>query len=210
MIDIFYDMYSLQNLVQLGYLLNPQHPAKNLSDPLQNINDILILSELENKKQNIKFQRVDINSTVNEIKCMMQGQAQIKKINFTISLSDENISVAGNRDKIKQLLINLADNAIKYSGEGGSVSIITSVNRGIACIQVVDTGIGISKEHIPRLFERFYRVDKGRSRALGGTGLGLAIVKHIVSGMNGEIKVKSEVGRGSVFTILIPVYENPD
>jgi two-component system phosphate regulon sensor histidine kinase PhoR len=102
------------------------------------------------------------------------------------------------------MIINLVDNGIKYTPEGGYVKVTTIDRKDNVLIEVKDSGIGISKENIPRLFERFYRVDKGRSRKLGGTGLGLAIVKHIVESMKGSISVESEVGKGTKFTIVLP------
>ncbi|HQI17124.1 MAG TPA: ATP-binding protein, partial [Bacillota bacterium] len=112
--------------------------------------------------------------------------------------------------KFKQMLINLIDNAVKYTPENGKVSIEAYKQSHDAdldklIIKVKDNGIGIPKQHIPRLFERFYRVDKARYRSIGGTGLGLAIVKHIVILFNGEIEVTSEVGKGTEFRIILPL-----
>ncbi len=107
-------------------------------------------------------------------------------------------------DDGRQMILNLVDNALKYTPEGGRVSVSVRDAGEELIFRVSDTGIGIAKEHIPRLFERFYRVDKGRSRALGGTGLGLAIVKHIVLAMKGTIDVQSEEGKGTTFTVHIP------
>jgi len=129
---------------------------------------------------------------------------RLKKINLCFNKGEESLRVMGNHDKVKQLIINLIDNAIKYTDEGGNVWVKTYCRDKHVFIEIADTGIGISKEHLSRLFERFYRVDKGRSRSLGGTGLGLAIVKHIVATMDGNIEVKSELGKGTVFTIAIP------
>jgi two-component system, OmpR family, phosphate regulon sensor histidine kinase PhoR len=105
---------------------------------------------------------------------------------------------------LEQMLSNLIDNAIKYTEKGGIKIKIDSVGKDKIKISVEDTGIGIPKEHIPRIFERFYVVDKSRSRQLGGTGLGLSIVKHVVLSYGGEIKVESKVGVGTKFEILLP------
>ena len=102
------------------------------------------------------------------------------------------------------MLINLVDNGIKYNKPGGSVTVKVFDNEKNVNLLVSDTGIGIAEEHIPRLFERFYRVDKGRSRSMGGTGLGLAIVKHIVMSMNGLIEVHSKLGEGTEFLVTLP------
>lgn len=171
------------------------------------INDILTLSDLENRKQNIALDKVNINTVMEEIEDIMTSLSRQKKISLSFDMEKNIPLVSGNCDKVKQLLINLIDNAIKYTPECGKVKVRTFSADKKNYIEVSDTGIGISEEHLPRLFERFYRVDKGRSRALGGTGLGLAIVKHIVMTMNGDIDVKSQLGKGSTFTISIPYIE---
>jgi len=109
-----------------------------------------------------------------------------------------------NAPLLEQALVNLVDNAIKYSPEKGRVHFSALREDSAVVIKVQDWGSGISKEHLPRLFERFYRVDKARSRKLGGTGLGLAIVKHIVQSHNGQIAVESTPGNGSTFIIQLP------
>ena len=118
-----------------------------------------------------------------------------------VTVRTESTRVAGDRQAFEQVLLNLLDNAIKYSEPGGSVGIelATGSSADRLSICVVDTGVGISPKHQPRIFERFYRVDRARSRALGGTGLGLSIVKHLVQSLGGEIRVESELGKGSVF-----------
>jgi two-component system phosphate regulon sensor histidine kinase PhoR len=117
---------------------------------------------------------------------------------------DDNLSINVNRDRIKQMLINLIDNAIKYNSENGYVLVKICKQDGKIIFTIKDSGIGIAEEHISRIFERFYRVDKGRSRNMGGTGLGLSIVKHIVNLYSGSINVKSEPGKGSEFIIQLP------
>lgn len=171
------------------------------------INDILSLSELENKRQNIVFEKINIYDSISEIEDMMGSLAKLKEIKLTFEMQDVDLYVMGNHDKMKQLMINLIDNAIKYTPKGGSVTVKAYSKEGCAYIEVSDTGIGIAKENLPRLFERFYRVDKGRSRALGGTGLGLAIVKHIAAAMEGRISVESEIGKGSKFTVIFPEFK---
>ena len=168
------------------------------------INDILTISELESKKQSNYFEKVNLNNVVDDIKDMMIGFASIKNIDICFNTQDNLPYVYGDFDKLKQLLINLIDNGIKYTKEGGKVCLNVYNKDQNVIIEVADTGIGIPDKHIPRLFERFYRADKGRSRALGGTGLGLAIVKHIVVSMDGKIEVISKVGVGSKFTITLP------
>jgi two-component system, OmpR family, phosphate regulon sensor histidine kinase PhoR len=167
------------------------------------INDILQLSEIENKQKDTNISVHKFKSIVNETLSILEGVAEKKNITLTSDV-DENITIAANRDRIKQMLINLIENGIKYNKENGSVHIKAVKEQGKIVIQVKDTGIGIAREHLPRIFERFYRVDKGRSRNMGGTGLGLSIVKHIVNLYNGDIKVSSELGQGTEFVIQLP------
>ncbi len=109
-----------------------------------------------------------------------------------------------NAPLLEGAVINLVDNAIKYSRSGSTVRIVAEISEGGVAVKVSDRGCGIADEYLPRLFERFYRVDKARSRKLGGTGLGLAIAKHITQAHGGRISVESRLGEGSVFTILLP------
>ena len=127
-----------------------------------------------------------------------QAEKSLIKIDF---INDFNGEIIGSKDKFHQLALNLIENAIKYSNENGNVKIIITTNDGYFILKVIDDGIGIPKNDIPRIFERFYRVDKSRSTR--GTGLGLAIVKHIVKLFNGDIIVDSKVGVGSTFTVKI-------
>jgi signal transduction histidine kinase len=106
---------------------------------------------------------------------------------------------------LSQLLINLVDNALRYTSSGGSVNVDVSERAGWAELSVADTGIGIAAEHLPHLFERFYRADPARARADGGSGLGLAIAEWITQGHGGQISVASELGRGSTFTVRLPM-----
>lgn len=169
------------------------------------INDILILSELENKEYALNFDRLNVLEILEEIQYIMKPLAESKNIEIYFESNCYDVYVYGDRDKFKQMLINLLDNAIKYTNEGGKVKIKLEKNNNQVVISVIDNGIGIPKEHLPRLFERFYRVDKARSRSLGGTGLGLAIVKHVVNLMKGKIDVESKVGEGTTFKITLPL-----
>lgn len=167
------------------------------------INDILSLSELESKKSSILVENINIAAIARETLEIMKTYAETKRISLEYLSAQKDIWIYGSGDRIKQMFINLVDNAIKYTPEGGNVSILLEDLPDKVILRVRDTGIGIAEEHIPRLFERFYRVDKGRSRNLGGTGLGLAIVKHIVLSMKGQIQVQSQVGKGAEFTIYL-------
>jgi len=167
------------------------------------INDILTLSDIESRKEKV-LADIDVNKEVRSIFELMKQTAEVKNINLCF-INNGNANIKGDRDRFKQMLLNLVDNAIKYSEPGGSVSIGTEVRDNNCVIWVKDTGVGISREDIERIFERFYRVDKARSRKQGGTGLGLAIVKHIVLGLKGSIEVESEVLKGSKFIVRIPL-----
>ncbi|MBU3191281.1 PAS domain S-box protein [Clostridium bowmanii] len=166
------------------------------------ITDILTLSHIEQQKE-FKEEQIDVNEIVRDVYNLMKNTADVKGIQLSIEQQDIKPCL-GDADKFKQMLINLVGNAINYSETGDSVCIGTQDCADKFILWVVDTGVGIAKKQIPRIFERFYRVDKARSRSNGGTGLGLAIVKHIVLQLNGKISVESELGKGSKFTIEIP------
>jgi two-component system, OmpR family, phosphate regulon sensor histidine kinase PhoR len=167
------------------------------------ISDILSLSKIENTNV-MRSEPINVNDSINQVVLLVKNAADEKKITIrTEELS--NPVIYGDEDQFIQMLINLVDNAVKYSGEGSEVVISTRIEDNSCVLTVSDNGIGIAKEHLERLFERFYRVDKARSREQGGTGLGLAIVKHIVLSFKGTIDVDSEVGRGSKFTVKIPL-----
>ena len=163
------------------------------------INDILVLSNIENlhKLDNTNFNPREVIENIIDIVRKQADKKQIK-IEFINEFDSE---IIGSKDKFHQLALNLIENAIKYSNENGNVKILITSNNGYFIFKVIDNGIGIPKNDIPRIFERFYRVDKSRSTK--GTGLGLAIVKHIVKLFNGDITVDSEVGVGSTFTVRI-------
>ncbi len=167
------------------------------------INDILSLSSLEQNREP-KLEEIDTVEETRRICDMLHQMAVAKSIELTLTASGNPILI-GDLDNYNQMVINLVDNAIKYTEPNGKVKVRIEKSAGKLILSVKDTGIGIPEEHLPRLFERFYRVDKSRDRAKGGTGLGLAIVKHIVLSMKGEIKVESETGRGTTFTVSIPM-----
>ncbi|MBU3141953.1 two-component system histidine kinase PnpS [Clostridium sp. CF012] len=169
------------------------------------ISDILILSHIEQQKE-VKKEKIDVNKIIRDVYNLMKNMSDVKKIHLTIQ--EQNIkTLIGDADRFKQMLINLVGNAINYSETGDSVCIGMESKKDRFILWVEDTGVGIDKKQIPRIFERFYRVDKARSRSNGGTGLGLAIVKHIVLQLNGKIYVESELGKGSKFIVEIPYSE---
>ena len=168
------------------------------------IDDLLSLSQIERETEigSIEFERDNLCEILSAAVSLFEQQARDKDIKLTLDCA--NISVNVNPSLLQHAVANLVDNAVKYTGEKGSVSVSAHRKGDIVLVEVSDTGCGIPPEHIPRIFERFYRVDKGRSRELGGTGLGLAIVKHIVLAHNGRVSVESAPGRGSTFTIILP------
>ncbi|SHJ56964.1 HAMP domain-containing sensor histidine kinase [Tepidibacter formicigenes] len=167
------------------------------------IDDILMLSFIENNK-NDKYEDVNLWETFEEVFDLTFNLAKNKNINYTYNFPSKDIYLKTNKDYIKQIFVNLIDNAIKYTPEEGSVRVLVKEDSKNIKISVKDTGIGIPDEDIPRIFERFYRVDKARSKKIGGTGLGLAILKHIVISLNGKIEVNSELNKGTEFIVIIP------
>ncbi|HEC04405.1 MAG TPA: PAS domain-containing sensor histidine kinase, partial [Phycisphaerales bacterium] len=123
---------------------------------------------------------------------------------LSVETQGDDFTINADRDKIEQVLVNLLDNAIKYTGESGLIEISIVDRGGEIRLAVSDDGIGIAKEHLDRIFERFYRADKARSRELGGTGLGLSIAKHIVLAHKGTITVESKPGRGTTVIVTLP------
>lgn len=168
------------------------------------IKDILELSKLETNELKMELHELNIYECIEDILHTYREHCEEKKQSFHPHISQNLPTVESNEYLLRQLLTNLLDNAIKYTHEGGEIRLSISPAEETIQIEVSDTGIGIPHEHIPRIFERFYRIDPARSREMGGTGLGLSIVKHIVNLHNGAIKLKSTVGRGSTFTVILP------
>ncbi|WP_295675435.1 HAMP domain-containing sensor histidine kinase [Clostridium sp. 2218st1_F5_2218SCRN_220325] len=167
------------------------------------IDDILLLSTIENKTKK-KVEKVDLFEVFEEVHEVINYIAKKKNIKVKYDFENKDIDLWEYSGYIRQILLNIISNAIKYTGENGKVSIKQYIKSEKVFIEVKDNGIGIPEEDIERIFERFYRVDKARSRSVGGTGLGLAITKHMVKALNGNIKVESELGVGSKFIIELP------
>lgn len=168
------------------------------------IEDLLTLSRLEqDASAEIQLAMEPLKPLLMAALQVCEGKADEKQITLNLACAD-NLIVPMNAPLLEQAMINLVDNAIKYSPDGKTVRVTVECGDAGVSIHVRDEGGGIPSEHLPRLFERFYRVDKGRSRKLGGTGLGLAIVKHIVQAHDGSITVESSVGEGSLFSVSLP------
>jgi two-component system phosphate regulon sensor histidine kinase PhoR len=175
------------------------------------VEDLLMLSKIESKEFQMKVEPISLEDLIDDVIDFVKEPAEKRKISVSRNEIPSSLALKADRSYLEQVLTNLLDNAIKYTPEGGRVT-ISAVEKDQREIQflIEDNGIGIPSEDIPRIFERFYRVDKGRSQELGGTGLGLSIVKHLVQAHGGRVWVESELGKGSTFyfTLPIPSFDN--
>lgn len=168
------------------------------------IDDILTISRLESGVATEQIDHVNISDVAREVAEALAPQAQDQGIHVQLHCQDD-VSMSANRRQIHELLSNLIENAIKYNNHGGSVDIEIKSELDKVRICVKDTGVGIPSEAQSRIFERFYRVDNGRSKSVGGTGLGLSIVKHIVASLDGEVALKSQIGSGTEVMVMLPM-----
>lgn len=166
--------------------------------------NLLALSRLEAGDTQLEKTRVDLAELVTTTTEQMRLLAEDKKISLRCETC-EHVSVHGSRARLKQVVVNLVDNAIKYTPEGGEVRAMVRKDKGKAILEVIDSGVGIPAEALPQIFERFYRVDKARTRKLGGTGLGLSIVRSICKAHDGEVTAESTEGNGSKFRVELPL-----
>ncbi|MFC4799157.1 two-component system histidine kinase PnpS [Neobacillus sp. GCM10023253] len=172
------------------------------SERLQSlIQDLLDLSKIEQQGFKLNIQKIDLFKLLEDVITLLQGKAEEKTISLELLCPEDRVQIHGDVDRLKQVFINLIGNAITYTPSNGNVGVILLEHGETVRVHVKDTGIGIKKEEIPRIFERFYRVDRARSRNSGGTGLGLAIVKHLIEAHHGQISVISAPGEGSEFII---------
>ena len=171
------------------------------------VEDLLMLSKIESKEFQLKIEFISLPDFINDVIDFVKETAEKKKISISQSKITSSQAVGADRNYLEQIFINLLDNAIKYTHEGGKVT-ISAIEKDKREIQfsIEDDGMGIPREDIPRIFERFYRVDKGRSQELGGTGLGLSIVKHLVQAHGGRVWVESQLGEGSTFYFTLPIF----
>lgn len=175
------------------------------SDRLQSlIQELLDLSKIEKQGFSLSIQQLDLADVLEDVVAIMKGKAAEKEIALKYKREDKPVYIEGDVHRLKQVFINIISNAISYTPNQGVVYISSADSDRTVLTEIRDTGIGIEAGEIPRIFERFYRVDKARSRNSGGTGLGLAIVKHLVEAHKGTISVKSEVGKGTAFIIELP------
>jgi two-component system phosphate regulon sensor histidine kinase PhoR len=168
------------------------------------LEDMLELSKLESNEFKLKRDRVELGRVVPIVLALFRERAEKKGVRLGAELPTKQTVVEGDARALEHVLSNLVDNAVKYCPSGTKVIVSAAEEEDRVKLVVSDSGPGIAAEHLPRVFERFYRVDAGRSRDVGGTGLGLSIVKHMVEAMRGRVAVESEVGRGSTFTVSLP------
>lgn len=182
-----------------------RHNAERLARITQ---DLLTLSRVEQKRQKFDFEPFSVNGLLKQAIELMRPMAQKREIRLELQAAPADASVWCDSEAVSQILSNLLDNAIKYTPSGGRIAVGAESRGRFVELYVRDTGIGIPAEELPRLFERFYRVDKARSRELGGTGLGLSIVKHLVAAHSGTARVESRTGEGSTFFFTLPADES--
>jgi two-component system, OmpR family, phosphate regulon sensor histidine kinase PhoR len=175
----------------------------------QLVDDLLDLAKLEAKSFRLVLADLEVAPIAAHAISLLDEQARRKRMSLRIAAGGEGLRARIDRRGLEQVLVNLLDNAVKYAGEGSRVTVTIRAAADRVEIAVADNGQGIAPAHLGRVFERFYRVDAGRSRELGGTGLGLAIVKHLVELMGGTVGVESELGKGSCFTIRLPASPSP-
>lgn len=179
--------------VAIPFLEKAYHNAMRLNVLL---NDLIDISRIESGELKFSFRYFDIVDLISEL--VHTSEIRARQANVTVSFThDDARSVYGDKERLSQVLTNLLDNAIKYNVDGGRVDVTTRAVEGGVHIEICDTGIGIPEQHLSRIFERFYRVDKDRSRAVGGTGLGLAIVKHILEAHEAHVELISKAGQGT-------------
>lgn len=199
----------------LGGEVNDEATARSFLEIIYNeserldrlIRELLHLSRIENKVTPLNLNNVELVSLIHGITKTLSKSISEKSLEVTLPLSTEEVNIEGDSDRLNQILLNLIANSINYTGEGGKIDISIEVTALDVHISINDTGIGIPEESVPRVFERFYRVDKARSRNSGGTGLGLAIVKHLVDSHQGDIEVSSIEGEGTTFKVTFPIQQ---
>jgi two-component system, OmpR family, phosphate regulon sensor histidine kinase PhoR len=192
--------------VNVRFLNRIEEQADRLN---QLILDLLSLARLESGHEVFQHGPLAVSAVVETCLETHRGRAEAKGLDLRLDLGpvDESTLIVADEEAIHQILDNLIDNAIKYTPEGGWIRVACTLADRAVELEVADSGIGIPRDDLPRVFERFYRVDKARSREMGGTGLGLSIVKHLIQSIGGQIAVDSRVGEGTTFTVQLPRHE---
>jgi two-component system, OmpR family, phosphate regulon sensor histidine kinase PhoR len=191
--------------VNVRFLNRIEEQADRLN---QLILDLLSLARLESGHEVFHHGPLAVSAVVEACIETHRGRAESKGLDLSLDLGPigDSTLVVADEEAVHQILDNLIDNAIKYTPEAGWVRVVCGLSEDAVCLDVADSGIGIPRDDLPRVFERFYRVDKARSREMGGTGLGLSIVKHLIQSIGGEITVDSRVGEGTRFSVKLPRY----
>lgn len=170
------------------------------------VDDLLVLSDIETGEMRFHFETLSVKAVLDTLLPIIEQKASAKSIAVERAISAELPAIRADRDRLSQIFLNILDNAVKFTPEGGKLRLrVYSDGQSTLTVEIGDTGLGIPKDEIPRLGERFYRVDKTRSRDLGGTGLGLSIVKHLLKPHRGEMRIESQQGRGTTVTLTFPV-----
>jgi two-component system phosphate regulon sensor histidine kinase PhoR len=167
----------------------------------------MTISKIELGEISLKYDDVDLSEVVGSVIPLFETKAAAKNITIINDLSQKTITTKGDKDRLMQIFVNLLDNAVKFTQDNGTVTINAFKEGDSIIVNVIDSGAGIPKEEIQRLGERFYRVDKTRSRDLGGTGLGLSIVKHLMIAHGGRMEIKSALGQGTTVSLCFPLYQ---
>jgi two-component system, OmpR family, phosphate regulon sensor histidine kinase PhoR len=168
------------------------------------VEDLLDLSRIESRQYSLSLEQLHPGEVIELVFRLHRERAMARGIRLTAEIPADFPRLHVDRKALEHVLSNLVDNAVKYAGSGKNITVRALAEPDMACLEVADDGVGIESRHLPRLFERFYRVDPGRSRAQGGTGLGLSIVKNLTESMAGHVSVKSELGQGTVFQVWLP------
>lgn len=169
------------------------------------VEDLLTISNIEMKQAVLHFESVSLNQAVSNMISLITTKANLKRITVHNNVSDNFPLIKADRDRLTQIFVNILDNAVKFTPDGGEVVITATESESYAVVSIQDSGIGVPKDEIGRLGERFYRVDKSRSRDLGGTGLGLSIVKHLMIAHGGRMEIESQLGKGTKISLFFPV-----
>ena len=157
------------------------------------------------KELKFNFENVSINAAITNVISLVEAKAKEKKIAIHNNVRENFPMIRADKDKLTQIFVNILDNAVKFTPESGRITIVAKEADAYTAVSISDTGIGVPRDEIQRLGERFYRVDRSRSRDLGGTGLGLSIVKHLMIAHGGRMEIESELGRGTTVSLLFPL-----
>jgi two-component system phosphate regulon sensor histidine kinase PhoR len=168
-------------------------------------NDLLTLAQMESGSSTLQLSDIDLLRFLSDLTRDWRKKFSAKRLKAVADVSDECSTIRADEARLREVFDNLLDNAVKYSNQNGTIRLAAERRGGAIVLSVTDRGIGVSADDLPRIFERFYRADKARSRELGGTGLGLSIVKHIAQIHGGTVEAESEPGKGATIRVLLPV-----